>query len=340
MQPTVIFALPRSRTAWLARWLGFEHDIAPRADSVQDFLDVLSRARGTVETGASGAHTLIRTAFPQAKFITVRRNRVDVAQSLARFGVSGVETELARRETELDQIEDAGALRVEYNELSDVNCCADLEQLATGVEFSYRRWREFAGQNIQIDVCHQLKTIAARAAPIAALKTEVAQLVAKVAAGHWPRLAAIRPEPILEFWPEAEALATNHHREVNNGEPSQRLFRLDLPLVHQLEKAGGFVVYAARVDGIPAGYCTWSVGPDTECAGTTAADQGAWYVAPEFDGMGLGRKLLLRAKQDFAALGITRLHLHHQLHGRGARAGVLFKRLGAEPLQHRYVLEL
>ena len=54
----------------------------------------------------------------------------------------------------------------------------------------------------------------------------------------------------------------------------------------------------------------------------------------------LGDKLLRFGIEEMRRHGAARVQLHHQLNGRGARAGVLFRRLGAQPLQHRYIMEL
>jgi hypothetical protein len=86
--PFVIFGLPRSRTAWLAHWLGLGrglvgHDMAIEANTAQGFLDALWQRAGTVETGAMRAWRLLRLAicltstsglpFPSQSTPTTRR---------------------------------------------------------------------------------------------------------------------------------------------------------------------------------------------------------------------------------------------------------------------------
>lgn len=128
LRPFVVFALPRSRTAWLAHWLhAFEHpvghDIAIECDWATDFARSFAYGmRGTVETGAIEGWRELAKAFPQGRFLTVRRPLAEVRESLASFGIEA-DAELAERDAKLDAIEREGFVEsVTYANLRQQGC--------------------------------------------------------------------------------------------------------------------------------------------------------------------------------------------------------------------------
>lgn len=330
--PFVIFGLPRSRTAWLATWLSYSglkvgHDLGPRADTVQGFLDSLWPLAGTAETGAQDAHRLLRTAMPDAKFVVIKRPVPEVEASLVKFGLR--EPDLKRRSAVLDEID---ALHIPYSALSDVRTCAMLwEYLYPAIPFDFAWWRAFDQQNVQINLKQQVEMLTARRPQIETLKAEVRQL----AAGN-PQFVRIGWEPADSWWADAEPLAVQHSLEVNAGERHGHPFKVNVSMIRDMERTGTFRVLTARINGQLVGYLTWTFTPDVESEGVLLADQGAWYVAPE--ARGVGRKMLDFSIEELQAAGIHSLQLHHQLNGRSARVGTLFKRMGAIEHQHRYTL--
>jgi|KBSMisStaDraftv2_1062788.scaffolds.fasta_scaffold00169_23 hypothetical protein len=329
--PFVIFALPRSRTAWLSQWLSYKgrrvgHDLAPHADTCQGYLDSLWPLSGTVETGIQDAHHLLRIAMPSAKFVVIRRPVEEVNHSLAQFGVEQTD-EMHRRSMVLDQIE--ATRSINYRDLKDVRVCADLWEYLLDIPFDFEWWRHMDAQNIQIDVPQQLQFLAERHEPITRLKEEMASL-------SDPQFYRIDWEPFDSAWADAEPLALAHSREVNNGERKGHPFKLDVELLRQMEQMGRFLVMTARLNGKLVGYLSWTLTEDAESAGVMIADQGAWYVDTATPGF--GKKMLDKSIVDLKRLGIHSIQFHHQLHGRGAKLGALFTRLGAVELQHRYGL--
>jgi hypothetical protein len=332
--PFVIFALPRSRTAWLSQWLSYQnrivgHDLGAYADTCQGFLDALWPFTGTVETGAQDAHRLMRIAMPDAKFVTIRRQPINVADSLTKFGIMQYD-EMERRAEVLDDIERDGALSIPYESLSDARVCANLwEHLLPGVPFNFNWWRYMDQQNIQIDVAAHLQLLAERQPQLDKLAEEVANTVDP----HYHRIGW---EPFAN-WPECEALALVHAEEANDGARHGRPFKVNTKLLQEMENAGQFLCVGARINGKLVGYLTWSFIPDIESEGVTIADQGAWFVTPDAPGW-IGPRMLKQSIAAFKAMGVQVVELHHQLNGRGARLGTLFKRMGAIELQHRYSL--
>lgn len=344
-RPFVIFALPRSRTAWLANFLSqgggpVGHDTAIEANSFNDLLDRLHGMEGTVETGAMLGYRLLRHALPASKVVTVRRPAADVIASLAAQGITGVDAEIHARDRLLDEIEACGVTRVDFDSLKDPKICGALFESLTGRRFDFHQWTHLDINNVQIDMPGRLANLCSRAETIQALKSDVQALTEQLDGPCPPQFVRISREPFLDFWADAAPLAETHYQEVNAGSRLHHPFLFDTELVAKLETLGSFRVYAARVNGVLAAYCTWSISPDVESRGVTLADQGGWYVSPNptFKRLHLGRRVLEHSIADLKISGVHSLQFHHQLNGRGSKAGSLLKRLGAEPLQHRYAM--
>ena len=345
--PFVIFGLPRSRTAWLSRWLSYQgrsvgHDIGIEADSCQGFFDQLCCLAGTAETGAMFAHRLVRAVLPDARFVTIRRPVSDVLASLGGQGITGQDEEIAARDAYLDDLETAGALRVSYAQLGDVCCCADLFEHLLGVPFDFRWWRAANAVNVQVDMPQRLARLAERKDAITELKAETREMLARLDRGEIMPLVAMAWEPVASFLGELKPLGERHWEEVNNGALTGHPFRPDGAVLTRLEDAGIFKCLVSRMGGRMVGYLTWNVSPDPESEGIIQADQGGWYVDPDpaIRPLHLGRKMLDRSIADLGHAGIHNVLLHHQLNGRGANLGAMFARMGAVELQHRYLLSL
>lgn len=83
--PFVVFALPRSRTAWMAAFLGCAHDALIGGTSLDDLCAVIAR-RGSIETALAPAWRAIRDRLPTVRFVVVRRSVADVMESAKRIG--------------------------------------------------------------------------------------------------------------------------------------------------------------------------------------------------------------------------------------------------------------
>jgi hypothetical protein len=337
----IIHGLPRSRTYWLSQWLGAAHDLSSTCDTAQNFVDRLLVARGTVETGSMAGWRLMKLAISDADIVTIRRPVADVLSSLAAVGITGVEEEIAAKDKHLNAMEAAGAMRIEFDQLSDARVCADLWEHLTAAPFDFARWRAFDAQNLQVNVSERLSMIQARASQIEQLTAEVEALTARLDAGETPAFLSIAAEPVARVWHDAESegLAAEHYVEANAGWREHHPLRVNVALAVQLERAAGFRTYGARINGRLVGYLTWSISPDIESDGVLMADQGAFYVSQDqsLRKFQIGWKLLRHSEDDLKAIGVHSLQFHHPVHGRGARAGVMLRRLGATPNQNRYV---
>ena len=179
-KPFIVFALPRSRTAWLSHYLGaggqyqVGHDIGIDCNRPEDFLTAYQAGMvGTVETGAVIAWRLIREAMPNIKMICIRRPIGEVQASLARFGITA-DDELMERNAILDSLERVpGIDTVDFNSLRSWQCCKWLFEHCHGVSWSPDWYNACAQVNIQIDMGKRLIELATRYDSMLALRTEI-----------------------------------------------------------------------------------------------------------------------------------------------------------------------
>ncbi len=141
------------------------------------------------------------------------------------------------------------------------------------------------------------------------------------------------------FWSSGgEALVSaeyNEHRESlwKPLAPHHEVFQ-------SMSKSGMLQLLVARLLGRPIGFLMVTVSPDLESKKSLMAQQGAFYVLPDFPELHLGEALIEAMLMKLRVLGVEELELHHPIHGRGARLSSLFARLGAKSCNSTYLLKL
>lgn len=341
VDPFIVFALPRSRTYWLSRWLATAalapvgHDTAIEADSVDIFLECLFRnVRGTVETGAVDAAPLVMRAIPNCRVAVVLRSVSEVAASLASAGFPFELRELERRAAALEQLAgQPGVFLCLADDLGDVRTCAKLQEHLLGRAFVYQAWDAWQGSRTVIEPGPRLARLAERHDAIAALKQEL-------------RARLAEPQPFVtvgeERWADVAAtvvdLGARHHAETTGGREGE--YAPDMALLAAAAADGVWRAIIARVDGYVVGYCLWSAVPNHESRELPTLTQGPFYVVPEHAALKLGPKLLLASRRVFAAEGIAVARLHHTTLGRGAKLGALYAALGAVEHQREFIWKI
>ena len=181
MTPFVVLALPRSRTAWLARYLTYGdwqcgHEQLRYCRSFDDVRSWLAQPNtGTAETAAAPFWRLIP---PETRIVTVRRPPAEVLASLAALGLTfdpaDMATLLRRADAKLDQIEARwpGVLSVRYADLATEAGCAAVFEHCLQLPHDPAWWAACAAVNVQINVPHLLRYFAAYAQQTAAACTE------------------------------------------------------------------------------------------------------------------------------------------------------------------------
>lgn len=333
----LILALPRSRTAWLSKFLSYGdhkvgHDIATDCSSISEFLDKFDQLSGTVETGAVIAWRTLRTLLPEVQIIVIKRPVEAILASFATNGIysSNLERELRERAIMLDHVSaQQNVITLTFDDLSDDLKCNTLFEACTGEPTDFAWWDEYKNKNIQIDLAARMQKLIANRDAIASLKKDAIE--------YLPELA-IELEALPSFINEMEVIGFDHFDEVDGGVEPNRPYKLDTELLMGMWRIGSFKAITARVKGNLVGYCTWNIMPDVESKGLGVAHQGAWYVAEGYEHLRLGVKLFKASIVELRKFGVKNIFPHHRLQGRGARLGLLFQRMGAKEIQHTYSL--
>lgn len=205
--PFIVYALPRSRTAWISALLTYRDWVCSHEQAVtmrcwSDVERFFAQPRhGTVETGASPGWRLIQTVAPDIRSAVIYRPVEEVIESFRNFDDITYDFNKLRRNLEyfqrcLDQI----AARPEtvvllYGDLDREDGCRRLFQHCLPYDFDLGWWRSLRRRNIQMDVHgHLLYCISHRPA-IDRFKSECkAVLRASVRAGviHSDRRSALQ----------------------------------------------------------------------------------------------------------------------------------------------------
>jgi hypothetical protein len=180
----VVFALPRSRTAWLARFLTYDqwsagHDELRHCRSLDDVRSWLAQPYpGTVETAAAPWWRLLRRLAPDTRVAIVRRDPAAVFASLRRMPYemdwAYIVRELQRQDAALDELTDRWpqALSVAYADLAHEDACARLFEHCLRYRHDHDWWASLAQQNLQADVDGVVRDVAANTALVERLKRD------------------------------------------------------------------------------------------------------------------------------------------------------------------------
>lgn len=339
--PFIVYSLPRSRSAWVMMFLSYGgrkcgHDVAPHCGSMDQLERAIRFHNGTAETGAVVGWRALRRRIPDARIAVIRRPVAEVYNSLGRFGLAsdGLMDELRERDRMLDDVSRVHGVRsFTFSDLNGIDACRELFEHCLGEPFDWEWWEKLAGINIQVNVPEQLQHLVENRHRIEALKREAQ------AEGCQPDIV-IGPEAWPSLWPDIDRLFAEHFGEVEGVLADHRPYRLDEPTMRSMNAAGQLRIFAARVDGILAGYCMWSVTKDVESAGMLIAQHGPWFVRKEFSHLMLGPKLFDASIADLRSIGVKNAFPHHRLQGRGAKLGAFFRRRGAIETQRTYSMWL
>lgn len=349
VSPFIVYALPRSRTKWLARFLAYgDYDCAHdqiryvrgladvRAWLAQDFT-------GAVETGAARWWRLIQNLRPDLRTVVVRRPVAEVVESLLRLDLSGICTfdraallqVLRRMDRALDRIAaQPGVLSVRFADLDREDACAAVFQHCLPYPHDHGWWDSWRNLNIQADmrammryfVTHQaLMTkagVSCRKQLRAVLEASTVRDEIEFAADG----ISIAEENFATFWRDGQALFRDHAAEV--GPRDEVTLDINVPLIEALEHAGASQIMVARCNGRMFGYLATVIAPSLEDRNLVTAVQNVFYVAKDFRGLGMR---LQRASLDrLAARGVGEIVMRAGVRGSGPDLGALYRRLGAQ----------
>jgi len=348
--PFVVLALPRSRTAWLSRFLSYGdwfcgHDELRHMRQLDDARSWLAQpATGTVETAVAPYWRLLRHLRPDVRLVTIRRDPEEAAESAVRCGLAAdldaTVGAMRRLDRKLGQIERrAGARSFRFDDLAREEVCADLFEHLLPYRHDSKRWAALDRENVQIHVPALLRYVDAHRPQIerfgAIAKQKSLALLARRPLGDGAGLT-LGFEPLANLLRDGQALMRDHCAEVGEhpeGYAAKNLWALVGP-----ESDGKVQVTTARSNGRMFGYLVTLIGESLEVAGRAWACHTAFYASPDYPGLGL--KLQRKALEGLRGRGVHEVVMRAGVRGSGERVSALYRRLGAEPFGAYYRLEL
>jgi hypothetical protein len=164
--PFIVYALARSRTAWLSRFLTYgawtcHHEQAIYMRRPREFFALMRRPNtGTAETAAAQGWQLLHHRVPGIRAVVVRRPVEDAVRSMMNVDLHGAgiydEGDLRRTLTNaarcLDKISALpGVLTVECSDLAREDACAAVFEHCLPYDFDADWWQGLRHENVQID---------------------------------------------------------------------------------------------------------------------------------------------------------------------------------------------
>jgi len=163
--PFIIYALPRSRTAWLSRFLTYNdytcyHEQAIFARSLSDIKTFFKGNMGTAETAAAQGRPLIHYVCPDIKEVVILRPVNEVVESMikAAEGIAAYNKPLLQRNMEYGDrqlrkmAKDPNVLCVDYADLQNEKTCAMIFEYCLPYQFDKDWWEFMKNKNVQANV--------------------------------------------------------------------------------------------------------------------------------------------------------------------------------------------
>lgn len=337
--PFIIFALPRSRTYWLSRFLTYgewtcDHEVARYVRGLDDIRSWLQQPYvGTVETAAAGFWRLLPS---HVRVVVVRRPVAEVMASLARVGVAydGLEARMRRQDMRLARIVKRmpGVLSVAYADLANEATCAAIFEHCLQRPHDHEWWARVSAVNLQINLPAMLRYAAAHEPQLRAATAVCRRRIISNLRRTWRKDEArdgvtIQEEPYELAWPGAQALMAEHCVEV--GEASDNYLRKNIALFQRLADVGAWQIVTARINGRMLGYLSALIGPSLEHTDPICV-QLSLFVAKDGRGLGLHSKLQAATIAAARTKGAREVFMRAGVRGAGKRLGVLYRRFGAE----------
>ena len=347
IRPFLVLALPRSRTAWLSRFLSYRewHCGHEEARHVRNMEDVQSWLKmpftGSAETAAG---PFWRIFSSQVAIVVVRRPVREVVESLMRLNLGFDQARMTHVMTRLDmklrQIEARcpNVISVRFEDLAQEETCARVFEFCLPYKHDPAWWRFLAPINIQCSMPAMVRYFVAHKPQLdravgLAKQAMLQQLAVKPAAVEG---VEFHVEPFAKFLEDGKQLFAEHAFEV--GEPPQSFQGKNLPLHQAMEDIGALQILTARSNGRMFGYLMTEICPSREAQGRTSAVHTATFASSSIPGLGL--KMQREAVRRLAERGVDEVFLRAGSRGSGPRMGTLYRRLGAEKDGEIYRLKL
>ena len=344
----LVLSLPRSRSAWLARFLTYEkhvcgHDELRHCRSLEDVKTWFTQPDiGTCETAAAPWWRLIEKVAPGARIVTVRRPVEAVVDSLMRFDGfdrPALERTMAYHDRKLDQIEARlPVLSVRFDDLEKEEACAAVFEHCLGSPFDASHWRGLAQVNVQCDLRAMMRYAAAykpaldKLAAVAKHRTLTAMAVREPVADGM----TFQSEDFDTWIADAQKLFDEHLVQV--GEAPGQWQAKNIPLMRRIHEIGAMQIMTARSNGRLFGYLMTVIAPSLTSENITSAAHTTFFASP--DAPGLGLKLQRAAAQALKDRGVHDVAMQAGVRGSGEKVAAIYKRMGAADDGRMFRLQL
>ena len=351
--PFVVFSMPRSRSAWLARFLSWGewhcgHEELLHARSLEDVSAWLSQpCTGTVETAAAPFWRLLRRHGPRGedvRVVVVRRPVDEVVASFLRLPLGLDEAALVplmrRLDRKLAQIERRlpDALSVSFADLATEDGCRRVWEHVMPYPHQPAWWAAASRVNIQIDMRALLRQVRAYQPQLAKLAKQAKHRTIAMMApapGDFDGVT-FQAEPFALFYRDAEPLFREHLTQT--GQSPDDHARKNLPLLQSLDDMGALQCLTARVNGRMFGYLMTVIGPSLDSPDVIQGEHTIFFASP--DVRHLGMRLQRAALEMLRQRGVHEVIMRAGHRGSGPRLGTFYRRLGAEEFGQMYRMEI
>ena len=350
-RPYLIFALPRSRTAWLARFLSYGdwhcgHEELRYMRGLDDIRAWATQpCTGTVETVAAPWWRLVERLAPSARMAVVRRPVAQVVESLMALpGITFdrvlIEKRMAALDRKLEQIANrTGCLSVTFDELATEDACARLFEYCLPYRHDHAHWAALAPVNVQCNMqammryCIANEDAMARLGSVATQQSFAAMALRKPVE---PDAITFQLESFEDCRRDGAALFEEHCVQV--GEPPEQWQRKNHSLMERLDSIGAMRIMTARSNGRMLGYLMALLAPSLTSEDLLSATNLTFFASQ--DAPGIGMKLQRAMLAHFKDEGVGEVFWEVGKRGSGPRIDALYRRLGAIEHGQAYRLDL
>jgi len=348
-QPFLVLALPRSRTAWLSRFLTYQdwtcgHEEVRHFRGMEDVKSWFEQPfHGSAETSVASWWRMIR---PDTRVVVIRRPVEEVVDSIMRtvsgFDESAMRKHMQKLDAKLDQViaRYPEVMPVDFSDLVLEDACAAIFEYCLPYPHDTNWWRALTGINIQINLPAMLRYMLAnkrqldKLTAIAKWQSIKAMRSARVIVS--PEGVLIQQEPLDKLIAEGAGMFAEHAALV--GEPPDAYLDKNLALMRTLEGLGCLQATTARSNGRLFGYLIALISPSLEDGTRLVGTHTLFYADSSFAGLGL--KLQRASIEALRERGVEEVFFRAGVRGSGPRLAPMYRRLGAEPFGQAFRLDL
>ena len=167
-RPFLVVGLPRSRTAWLARFLTFgdricRHEPSLRWTSRTDFLCWVGGTEGASDSMMTWLAQEAKALRPDLPVVVIRRPLQQALASVRRLGYGPAEYlpwYHEHMDHRLDRIEDeTDCLSYPFADLTYPTVCASIFRHCLGERMPLEWWDRWHGENVQADIAETMRLV-------------------------------------------------------------------------------------------------------------------------------------------------------------------------------------